>query len=388
MSEEKMETPRILEELSKSNSAKTGKRNKKQQRLLIIAMVFFPLFLGLSYVGYAQWNSSSQLAILRDSNSQLTTSLTNLGNQSSLQNEQILKLESALAERSGGDQDVDQFSDQIRQLEESFADRVQSLNNMIAQLENRLGSRDKSENTLWQFSEAEFLIRLANRKVALESDVDSAIFLLQSADSLLRDSGDPAVYATREALSNELLALKSVADIDIEGIYARLAILVKNIDSLSLPSLLRENYENQINDSSQSEKDITESSGFLNSAGELLSSIFVWRKVDESLNRVLTPQQEYYVKQNLHLMLEQIQLALLRGQQSLYLTTLQKTRDYLDQYISTGTGIGQQVVSEIDALSQMVIVASMPDISQSLNLIKQFNSARNNSDQNGTSVPQ
>lgn len=388
MSEEKMETPRILEELSKSNSAKTGKRNKKQQRLLIIAMVFFPLFLGLSYVGYAQWNSSSQLAILRDSNSQLTTSLTNLGNQSSLQNEQILKLESALAERSGGDQDVDQFSDQIRQLEESFADRVQSLNNMIAQLENRLGSRDKSENTLWQFSEAEFLIRLANRKVALESDVDSAIFLLQSADSLLRDSGDPAVYATREALSNELLALKSVADIDIEGIYARLAILVKNIDSLSLPSLLRENYENQINDSSQSERDITESSGFLNSAGELLSSIFVWRKVDESLNRVLTPQQEYYVKQNLHLMLEQIQLALLRGQQSLYLTTLQKTRDYLDQYISTGTGIGQQVVSEINALSQMVIVASMPDISQSLNLIKQFNSARNNSDQNGTSVPQ
>jgi uroporphyrin-3 C-methyltransferase len=108
---------------------------------------------------------------------------------------------------------------------------------------------------------------------------------------------------------------------------------------------------------------------------EFLSTIFVWRQWDQTPNTILAAEQGEFIKQNLKLMLEQSQLALLMKEQAVYVEILTKSSDWLGRYAVMDSNSGRLIADELQLLSNTDINPVLPEISESLMLIRQLTSA-------------
>ena len=61
----------------------------------------------------------------------------------------------------------------------------------------------------WLLAEAEYLLRLANQRLHLERDWNSALSMLQAADNVLAETHNPRTKAVRAAIAKEIPALKA-----------------------------------------------------------------------------------------------------------------------------------------------------------------------------------
>ena len=68
-----------------------------------------------------------------------------------------------------------------------------------------------------------FLTRLAGQRLLVARDVDAALALLEQADVLLRDTGEPKFEGVRLAIAQDRAALAAVPRVDQVGLYARLS---------------------------------------------------------------------------------------------------------------------------------------------------------------------
>ncbi|MGU0161020.1 uroporphyrinogen-III C-methyltransferase [Escherichia coli] len=111
----------------------------------------------------------------------------------------------------------------------------------------------------WLLAQADFLVKLAGRKLWSDQDVTTAAALLKSADASLADINDPSLITVRRAITDDIASLSAVSQVDYDGIILKLNQLSNQVDNLRLAD----------NDSDGSP---------MNSDGEeLSSSISEWR---------------------------------------------------------------------------------------------------------------
>ena len=84
----------------------------------------------------------------------------------------------------------------------------------------------------WRLAEAEHLLRLASLRLVALQDINSALVLVQGANSILREQDDPDAFASREQIANLLQALRSVEQPDRSGLYLQLAALREQVATL------------------------------------------------------------------------------------------------------------------------------------------------------------
>ncbi|MBL4729052.1 MAG: uroporphyrinogen-III C-methyltransferase, partial [Gammaproteobacteria bacterium] len=188
----------------------------------------------------------------------------------------------------------------------------------------------------------------------------------------LRDSGSSSVFAVRQAIASDLQKLKSIDILDREGIYLRLDGLLAEMENIDLLNSMRVEFENRRNAESQPLQLGSDTNSFLDSSFEFLGSIFVWREWEETPEAMLAPGQDDLIKQNLRLMLEQAQLALLMRDNSLYQQAVAKSQDWFQRYAITDSLQGQALTRELSQLRAIDINPLLPALSQSLLLINQL----------------
>ncbi len=146
-------------------------------------------------------------------------------------------LEQRVAALSEGDaeriEQIDSVSNQmnlrLRQLE-SLPDRLSSIESSMASIQGiSTGARDA-----WLLAEAEYYMQIANVQLQLANNPELATLALTHADDRIRQLGDPRHTNIRQALSDELRALKTINKPDIAGITLTLASLAGVVDSLPL----------------------------------------------------------------------------------------------------------------------------------------------------------
>ena len=366
---EKSETPQILDELSKSNTAKAGSRTTRKQktarrRLIIVVVLVLPLIAGVLFLGYQQFSVQSQLQALSDENAQMQQLL-------STRSDRILALEQSIAAER---EPVPVDDTAVRELESLVEQRTQNLNQRITELQAEIGEAETPDQQ-WKILEAEYLLSIANQRLILESDIDSAISLLESADSSLLNSGNNSVFAVRQSIASDLTRLRSTTLPDREGIYLRLENLLAEMDSIDLLSSMRENFENLRGAESQPIQLGGDAPGLFDSSIEFLGSIFVWREWDEVPEAMLAPGQGAFIKQNMQLMLEQAELALLSKDNSLFSASLTKSKSWFQQYAVTQSPSGLAVLAELDQLLSLNIDPRLSGIDRTLSLIAQLNNS-------------
>ena len=104
-------------------------------------------------------------------------------------------------------QDLDnakqQLSQTLSQQVQQLGKAVDSNHNLLAELQ-----QDKQPSD-WVLAEADYLLRVAGRKLWLEHDVATSSRMLHAADQRLADLHDPSLLPVREKIHDDIQQLQN-----------------------------------------------------------------------------------------------------------------------------------------------------------------------------------
>jgi uroporphyrin-3 C-methyltransferase len=247
----------------------------------------------------------------------------------------------------------------------SLPGRLTNLEGSISSLQGiSSGVRDT-----WLLAEAEYYMQIANAQLQLAGNPHLASLALRLADEKVLQLANPALTNARRALAGELRALEVMNRPDIEGATLTIASLAAVVDSLPL--------KRQAESASDAETPIdSELSGIDRALASLkgaFSSVVSVRQVDAEQRPFVAPEAEYFLRANLSLQLQAARLALLRGEQAVFEQSIDDAANWLIEYYDNDSTAVQGAIQTIAEIRTSSIVVSPPDISESLRLLRQFN---------------
>lgn len=280
----------------------------------------------------------------------------------------------------------------IQQQTQSFDDRIDDLSAQLDKTAQSMLADQATSRTDWLLAEAEYLLRLANQRILLEQDVESAVAILLAADQALKETDEVAVIPIRKTIASEMLALNSLGEVDVEGSYLSLEALTEQIAGMSEDVMLKESplAKNRIENGSGLEvnPDAAESQSAegsdkaagqepvpwyrraLDSAKTTLNRFVIVRDMEEPIAPLLAPEQTHYLRQNLRLMIEQAEAALLARNQAIYSRSLEKATTWIKSYFVEESPQTTALLDSIEKLQALNVNPELPDISGSLRQLK------------------
>lgn len=255
---------------------------------------------------------------------------------------------------------------------EVLATKAEGLAAQVTHNSERLAKLPGAERQDWLLAEAEYLLRIANQRLQLERDWSGAVSMLIAADNVLIETRNPSYNPVRAKIAQELIALRAVPAVDRTGAIYRLQALQGQLNALPwIPEKLIKDIATE----EAAPRPVEEQTWYWNlwfSAKENVARMIRIQQRDEPIAAPLTPDQQYYLQQNMHLMLEQAQVALLREQADLYLHSMERVSGWLDQYLVIEDERTQAARISIDELTNWDVDPQRPDISGSLVLLQKL----------------
>jgi uroporphyrin-3 C-methyltransferase len=340
----------------------------------ILALLLAGAALGASYY---LWQQLEQVRRDRDSLVQeLRTQPSELPGQISALQGEISELRAEVSPLQGRISSLGRELQQRAQQESGAAaaalDALQrQINEIRDQLSQQASGRADGDEVVWMVAEVEYLMQIANRRLQLEQDVQTAIGALQMADKRLLESGDPIWVPVREQLAAELAALRSLPSVDRDGLSLRIAGMVERVNAMEpiMAMAAPEEAEEQ-EAGSATEREERSLETLPGDVLQYLKSQVDIRHRDRKLPVYLPPDQLYFLKQNLRLQLQVARHAVLRSDQQLYTAGLEQAANWLTEHFDSEQEGVKTLLAEIDQLKQEVIQPPMPDISGSLRALR------------------
>ena len=255
----------------------------------------------------------------------------------------------------------------------AFQETQQGLRDDLAALLERSGHLRND----WMIAEAEYLIRLANHRLLLDRDVDTALAALATADERLRDTGDPALIPARKALADDMAALRALPRVDRTGLSLQLSALAQRVASLPLATPSPEHMpDSPANPAGDGEAAAAEADtpwwGSLSGAWEILRGLIVIRQHDDPVQPLIPPEQRFFLTHNLVLQLEQARIALLRGEQAIYRERVQQAHTWVARYFDRKDAAVADSLAQLQSLSEQDIAPPLPEITRGLAAIARY----------------
>nr|WP_246624598.1 uroporphyrinogen-III C-methyltransferase [Oceanobacter mangrovi] len=245
---------------------------------------------------------------------------------------------------------------------------MQTISRQAAHNERQLVQLAGSDRQDWLVAEAEYLLRLANQRLNLERDVDSSRAMLEAADKVLAETRNPAFDAVRSKLAREIQSLRLVPGVDRVGAVVRLQAMQDALDQVNwLPV---SGMPTQSHTASASPVVLAWYEQLWQEMKAGLADVIRIRRQDTPVAVPLSPEQAYYLQQNARLMLEQAQLAMLRRDQNLYDRSLQRVIGWIDQYLPDEDMATRELRILVKELQGWQVNPAVPDISGSLQLLR------------------
>lgn len=267
-----------------------------------------------------------------------------------------------------------------RQMEvfESLPGRMSNVENSMSSIQGiSTGVRDS-----WLTAEAEYYMQIANAQLQLAGNPHLARLALLQADDRIRQLANPALTSVRRALADELQALEFINRPDIEGVTLTLASLASRVDSLPL----LQDIELPTEESPQVQDDLSGMDRAMASLINTIDDVVSVRRTDEAVRPLIAPEAAYFLRVNLSLQLQIARLALLRGERAAFQQSLDDTDKWLGDYYDTDSAKVKAARQTIAEVRDSLFDIEMPDISESLRLLRQFNSLSSNAESNTAPV--
>ena len=273
---------------------------------------------------------------------------------------QIAALEASVREQQAR-LDEQQARQQARLTEQQL--RITEQQARLNEQQRRLGELSAEDQRAWQLAEIRYLLRLANQRLIMAGDTPSAEALLRSADNTLRALDDADLHALRAAVAADLAAVRAIPKLDIQGLYLRVEALMREADALVLFELPERAVATEPPSAEDWQARLAQ--GYAAAVAKLSEYIVVSRR-DVPIEALMDPQYEGLVRQNLRMLLEQAQAAMLSGNALLYRKSLQRAEGWVTQFFKEDERSAQAMAEELRRLRDERVAVSRPDLGASL----------------------
>lgn len=262
--------------------------------------------------------------------------------------------------------------------------------NRVAQLEGKLAEFQTQRIALeemyrdlarapddWLLAEIEQTLNIASRELVLAANVRAAIIALQTADQRLARADKLQVVQLRRAITQDMERLKALPLVDTIGISLKL----DNFMALAatLPLAIPDSTVSGV----LSARDARPTDASENIAVRFgrdlwfeLTQLVRIRELDNGDATLLSPQQSYFVRENLKLRLLSARTALIARDDVNYKSDLKLVRELLTKYFDPKARVNINALATLKQFTESAVSIAPPDITVSLNAVRAARAAR------------
>ncbi|HEX6136278.1 MAG TPA: uroporphyrinogen-III C-methyltransferase [Casimicrobiaceae bacterium] len=279
---------------------------------------------------------------------------------------------------------ADAAAAQARARESDLANELRDAHAKLALLEARVSefqSQQAALEALYRdlapsrdeisLSEVEQILVLASQQLALGGSVQAALAGLQVADGKLARLDRPQLAPLRRALARDMDRLKAVPYVDVAGISIRLDQMIAAIDALPLAK------DERLPLPETAAAPAGESAWlrFVHGVWNDLRSVIRIEVSDRPAAPLVTPQQAFFLRENLRLRLLAARLALLARDERSFKADLHAASAWLKQYFDPQNRQVQSALATLAQVSAIAMPGEMPDLAASLDAVRLLKAA-------------
>ncbi|WP_375321503.1 uroporphyrinogen-III C-methyltransferase [Aliivibrio logei] len=252
---------------------------------------------------------------------------------------------------------------------------MQQQNKSIASLQLAIADIKGRRPNDWLLAEADYLVKIAGRKLWLEHDVVSATRLMENADQRISALNDPSLTPLRRAMADDIATLKAIPLIDRDGLVLKLNSLEQQINKLPLASAVlpeadaveQKKVSTNINDWQ---------SNLMQSLDDFAGHFITYRVREGNVIPLLSPEQHFYLKENIKGKLLLASKALYREQSEVYATSLESAKLWSSQYFQQDDPAVKSFMAQLDSLAKFKVDVRYPQKMETQALLSDFISER------------
>lgn len=302
---------------SASPKANKKKSSSGKGLLWFVVIILFLLVIGIAATGY--WYYTQQQAKEAQTASQQSDTQRQLQSLT----EERTTLTAQFEEMANANL---QLSKDVERLKQQNTALTQQSEATLAQLNTMEGRRPAD----WLIAEADYLVRMAGRKLWLENDVRTAILLLVNADKRLSSLADPSVLPVRAHLAEDIQTLKQLNPVSQTQVALALTGMMAQIDNLPLDTFEKPvDVDAQNPELSESTDDWKENLSKV--WRSMVDGFFTVKTLSGPIEPVMSLEAQFLAKEQLRLQLMHAQSAALQGEKGLYEQSLQYAQTLIDQ---------------------------------------------------------
>ncbi|TDB53332.1 uroporphyrinogen-III C-methyltransferase [Photorhabdus khanii] len=270
------------------------------------------------------------------------------------------------------------FKEQSQALNHFAAQAAQNdqLDNRLQELQAKISSLSSSDVKSWLLAQADFLVKMAGRKLWNDQDVVTAAALLKNADASLAEMNDPSLIEIRRAITQDISTLSAINQVDFDGAILRVNQLSNQVDNLRLA-------DNTI-DGLPMDEDNDELTGSLSewrqnlnkSWNSFMDNFITIRRRDTTAEPLLAPNQDIYLRENIRARLLIAAQAIPRHQGEVFKQSLETVSTWVRAYFDINDPNTKAFLEEIDSLSQQPVSMTVPDHLSSQPLLEKLMQTR------------
>ncbi|QPB43601.1 uroporphyrinogen-III C-methyltransferase [Rodentibacter haemolyticus] len=262
------------------------------------------------------------------------------------------------------------MQEKLNRLEQIVSAKEQEFAGMRQQLDVVSKQAVAQQPNDWLFSEADFLLNNALRKLVLDNDVDTGVSLLKLADETLSKVNNADSMTIRAAINQDLKQLLSVDSIDQNAVMQRLSQLANSVDELPVLNI---NFGDDPESTKLSDSLADWQTNAEKSAISFLNHfIRITPKQGTDRKELLAPNQDIYLRENIRLRLQLAIMAVPRQQNDLYKQSLDAVATWVRSYFDTNMEVTQSFLKSVDELAELSVYVDVPTQLQSLNLLDKY----------------
>lgn len=290
------------------------------------------------------------------------------------------QLAKKIAEMDGGSKASQillmQSQDQVRELSAKLAmleSRFAETQNQRAALEALYAdmsvSRDESA-----LAEVEQMLLIAAQQLQLSANVKVAMIAMQTADARLQRMNRPAFNGLRKSISQDIEKLRALPAVDIAGVGSQLEKLISSVDSL--PLAYQQRVAAQPAPQAGPGKEETWWQRLMHEIGYEMKQLVRIEDTGKPEIPLLPPNQEFFLRENLKLRLMSARFALMSRDEENFTQELKTAQLWTARYFDVKSNEGMLMISGLKKLAGSSIRVELPDISQSLQAIRNYRVTR------------
>jgi uroporphyrin-III C-methyltransferase len=255
---------------------------------------------------------------------------------------------------------VQQHLSQLQLNQQRNNDFVLTTQQNMDSLTKRMNQLGQSQPNSWLAAEALYLVNLAEHRLVVERDSNTAIQLLLSANLRLNAMNDPSVFYLRKAISEDIALLNAITTPESDAIFLTLSGLIAQVQSWKFAHKYIPDPKEHVQASAVSNDADDWRTNLTNSLDRVMSNFITVERRDTKVEPELPPNERWYVRANITAQLIAAQHASLRYQPDVYVSSLTQIELWLKQYFDSKEPEVVAAINTIGVIKKKPVSLNLP----------------------------